>query len=475
MSDKLETLLVFVHRWIGIGLCLFFAMWFFTGIVMMYVPFPSLPDADRLNLLEPLSPESLLVPPEQAIQACDMAEIDGLRVISTAHRPTYVCVGDNGKLRAVYADTLEKADPLSLEQAVKIASSALGQSVKLSGPVQYDQWIVHQKFDAYRPFYVVEVADEADTHLYLSTLTGEFLQRTTAQARFWNYLGAVAHWIYPTVLRKHWALWDQTVWWLSLFGITGVTIGLYLGVLHLLKVRRSGGALLSPFRGWMRWHHLLGLFSGLFVFSWVFSGWLSMDHGRLFSTLGATAEQIRLVQGLPMGDLGGGVSIQNLRKYQGVKEINFYMFGGKEVVVAKSERGYVNTQPLARSEIIRAVDTAWVDASILRHGVILPRDTYTDLREGRLPEGTVRVELDDAQSTWIHINPYSGEITSVMDRSRRVYRWLFNGLHSLDIPGFVERRPLWDVVMLVLLILGLFGSLTGVIVGGRRLTKSLRR
>ena len=82
MSDKLETLLVFVHRWIGIGLCLFFAMWFFTGIVMMYVPFPSLPDAERLNLLEPLSPESLLVPPEQAIQACDMAEIDGLRVFS---------------------------------------------------------------------------------------------------------------------------------------------------------------------------------------------------------------------------------------------------------------------------------------------------------------------------------------------------------------------------------------------------------
>ncbi len=475
MSDKLKTLLVFVHRWIGIGLCLFFAMWFFTGIVMMYVPFPSLPDAERLNLLEPLSPESLLVPPEQAIQACDMAEIDGLRVFSTAHRPTYVCVGDNGKLRAVYADKLEKADPLSLEQAEQIASSALDQSVKLSGPVQYDQWIVHQKFDAYRPFYVVEVADEADTHLYLSTLTGEFLQRTTAQARFWNYLGAVAHWIYPTVLRKHWALWDQTVWWLSLFGITGVTIGLYLGVLHLLKVRRSGGALLSPFRGWMRWHHLLGLFSGLFVFSWVFSGWLSMDHGRLFSTLGATAEQIRLVQGLPMGDFGGGGSIQNLRKYQGVKEINFYMFGGKEVVVAKSERGYVNTQPLARSEIIRVDDTAWVDASILRHGVILPRDTYTNLREGRLPEGTVRVELGDAQSTWVHINSYSGEITSVMDRSRRVYRWLFNGLHSLDIPGFVERRPLWDVVMLVLLILGLLGSLTGVIVGCRRLTKSLRR
>ncbi|MEP6837614.1 MAG: PepSY domain-containing protein, partial [Bradyrhizobium sp.] len=31
-----------VHRWIGIGTCLLFAMWFVSGVVMMYVAFPQL-------------------------------------------------------------------------------------------------------------------------------------------------------------------------------------------------------------------------------------------------------------------------------------------------------------------------------------------------------------------------------------------------------------------------------------------------
>jgi len=30
-------------------------------------------------------------------------------------------------------------------------------------------------------------------------------------------------------------------------------------------------------------HHILGLFAATFVLMWIFSGWLSMDHGLLFS------------------------------------------------------------------------------------------------------------------------------------------------------------------------------------------------
>jgi len=47
-------LLVVLHRWWGVAFCLLFAMWFATGIVMHFVPFPARGDqgrsADRLNL-----------------------------------------------------------------------------------------------------------------------------------------------------------------------------------------------------------------------------------------------------------------------------------------------------------------------------------------------------------------------------------------------------------------------------------------
>ena len=32
---------IFVHRWLGVALCLFFLLWFPSGIGMMYWDFPS--------------------------------------------------------------------------------------------------------------------------------------------------------------------------------------------------------------------------------------------------------------------------------------------------------------------------------------------------------------------------------------------------------------------------------------------------
>lgn len=45
--------IVLLHRWLGIAFCLLFAMWFASGIVMHFVPFPSLTDAERFAGLAP--------------------------------------------------------------------------------------------------------------------------------------------------------------------------------------------------------------------------------------------------------------------------------------------------------------------------------------------------------------------------------------------------------------------------------------
>ena len=119
--------------------------------------------------------------------------------------------------------------------------------------------------------------------------------------------------------------------------------------------------------------------------------------------------------------------------------------------------------------IASAVATALPNVQIKRWGLVESNDAYTDLREGSLPEGTIRVELSDPSQTWLHINNRSGELITVIDRSRRIYRWLYNGLHSLDIPGVSNRRPMWDILMLALLSAGFIASLTGAILGVRRL------
>ena len=46
--------LILLHRWLGVAFCLLFAMWFATGIVMHFVPFPALTEADRFAGLAPI-------------------------------------------------------------------------------------------------------------------------------------------------------------------------------------------------------------------------------------------------------------------------------------------------------------------------------------------------------------------------------------------------------------------------------------
>ena len=467
--------LVFLHRWLGVVLALFFAMWFFTGMVMMYVPFPSLSESDRLSYLETVDTAEIVLPPAEAIAMCGPEKTTGLRVISIQGRPAYVCNRENSGMHGVYADTgapvqLVKEDAVT-NRLPRIASAPIEFITK----VEYDQWTVHQRFDPFRPFYRIELQDDWGTHLYVSLLTGEFVQRTTTPERFWNYLGAVTHWIYPTVLRKHWAIWDSLVWWLSGFGVVCVIIGIYLGVSHLVQVRRTGKAAFSSFRGWMKWHHVLGLFTGLIALSWIVSGWLSMDHGRLFSVPNPTVGQVRAIQGAPFEEVVAGVSVDRLHQYNGARELTIHAFDRKAVIVAKNSQGSFDTPSLEPSYVAEVVNSAVPEADIGRYYIVPDRDTYTHLREGNLPLGTIRVELSDSNQTWVHIDHQSGEVLSILDNSRRVYRWLYNGLHSLDFPGLVDKRPMWDAVMLVLLFGGFVASSTGVVIGSKRLFRTLSR
>ena len=43
-----KRLLYLSHRWLGVVLCLFFAPWFISGVVMMYVGHPKLTAPERL-------------------------------------------------------------------------------------------------------------------------------------------------------------------------------------------------------------------------------------------------------------------------------------------------------------------------------------------------------------------------------------------------------------------------------------------
>jgi hypothetical protein len=103
--------------------------------------------------------------------------------------------------------------------------------------------------------------------------------RTTATQRFWNWLGAIPHWFYPTALRSDGELWSQTVIWASMLGSFLALFGLYLGFSQLGRGRG-----LSPYRGLFYWHHLAGLVFGIVTLTFVASGLVSMNPWMLSMT-----------------------------------------------------------------------------------------------------------------------------------------------------------------------------------------------
>jgi hypothetical protein len=212
-----------LHRWWGVAFCLLFTMWFSSGIVMHFVPFPA-----RIKAGGPAADGNHAIRSEQ----------DALRV-------------------AVAYARSRGLDPSR-------ASAAL---------IDYDQWTVAGEFDFDRPLYRVALNDVAGTEIYVSSASGDIVLLTTQTVRLANYFGSVAHWIYPTALRHHGKVWSALMWWLSLVATVGASIGVILGIVRL----GSGTA----YQGLQRWHHMFGLIFALFILCWIFSGFLTMDDGWL--------------------------------------------------------------------------------------------------------------------------------------------------------------------------------------------------
>src|SRR5690606_9913797 len=80
-----------------------------------------------------------------------------------------------------------------------------------------------------------------------------------------------------------------------------------------------------------------------------------------------------------------------------------------------------------------------------------------------------RAQFGDDSKTWVHVDATTAEILGHTDRNGRLRRWLFQMLHSWDWLPLLNRRPLWDALLLCLSVGGVMLSITGVVVGYRRL------
>lgn len=184
--------LYLLHRWVGIALCAVMALWFLSGMVMLYVGYPKLTPAEQLQRLAVLqSTPGCCVPLGRALQASGLQTAPQWRLAAVAGTPHYL-FGDGRKTAvAVNALTGQRVAAVSVEAALASASHfAGGAPVRWLGQDAEDAWTHSRALDAHRPLHRVAVADGSGLWLYVSAATGEVVRDATLTERRWGWVGA---------------------------------------------------------------------------------------------------------------------------------------------------------------------------------------------------------------------------------------------------------------------------------------------
>ena len=58
---------ILTHRWMGVSFCVLFAMWFVSGMVLMYWDYPGVGPADRLARAAPLNAAQIRLSPRGSL------------------------------------------------------------------------------------------------------------------------------------------------------------------------------------------------------------------------------------------------------------------------------------------------------------------------------------------------------------------------------------------------------------------------
>jgi len=487
----LKRSIIFVHRWLGVGLCVLFGVWFASGIGMMYWDFPVVSAADRLDRSPPLDASTVRLAPEQALAGIDADRVPaGIRLNTFDGRPVYrFRIGREETL--VYADTGERPGVPSRSQLDRIAAAWARQPIDTARAAEMtdiDQWTVQGPLRTLRPLWKYSWPN--GDHVYVAGASGEVVQYTTTASRIGAYIGPIPHWLYFTPLRARQQTWSRVVIWTSGVGTIAAMLGIVIGVWMYSpakRYRREGLPSHLPYRGQKRWHALLGLVFGLAAITWAFSGMLSMDpfpalaDGR--SDRNTVAQALRgRVRLSDFSTLGPSDALARLAGAR-VKELELAVVGGEPVYLASLDGGDMRIVPV-RGEPRTAFTADAITTMVTRaagQGTAVTVDTldrydryYLD-RRGRKPLPVLVARLKDTDETRYYIDPKTARIVGTYSARNWVSRWLYHGLHSLDFPWLYSHRPAWDIVVIAFMIGGAALSVTSITLAYRVLTTRAAR
>lgn len=487
-----------LHRWTGVFACVLMALWFISGMVMLFVGYPKLTPWERLVNMPALQPATCCISPDKILeQLAAPAGVRDLVLTSVGGSPVYRVRDDRGHFQLFDARSGTPAGLAGPAEALAAAQAFLpGAKAAYLGKVREDRWTHSRGLDPHRPLHMVRMDDADDTLLYLSSVTGEVVIDAPRTQRLWNFVGAWLHWVYPLRERSTDPLWSWTVIILSAIATVTALSGSLVGIWRWRFTQRYKSGARSPYReSYMHWHHIIGLLFAAIVCTWIFSGLMSMNPFRIFDAKGERPDLAAYRGGTPAT---ARLALEPQRALYMLEaegfhasELEWRVLDGQPYLLARDAAA--RTRLIVNSGSNVQVREQW-GAEALLHAAskLLPGigaghawlGQYDAYYYGRQPEAMMGaaerrlpvlcVQFLDPHGNWAYIDPYTGDVALALDRSQRVSRWLFSFLHSWDLPPLLRTGPWRDAVLILLSMGGLALSVTGVVIGLRRLRIWLR-
>lgn len=462
--------ILWLHRYLAVAVGILMTLWCVSGFVMMYQGFPAITRAEQLRGLAPLDFSQCCqinaIDPEAEGQAFRIEMLLGRPVMRLRERTLDLITGRD----------IPALDDTAIEQVAR--DWAAGNQVDAAGlerdMIDMDQWTI-QTARRNSPVNHIRFNDDAGTEIYVNGSTGEVFQKTSTMVRFWSWLGAVPHWIYPTLLRQNGALWVEVVIWTSVAGTFLTLTGLYVGLKRYRWRRKSqrspdnvtaaaGHGIRnykkrSPYTGLWYWHHILGLVFGVLTLTWVFSGLLTMNPwGWLTSPRDTIAQDMQgtftwgeaqsFLRALANDQRNGSFSadIRQLSSSSFANELSVLAYDAKGDQIRRLDSDAREAAPVSVAMVVQRLNTLGLsNASV---AMMMEEDLYYYEHKSPIDLPVIKASIDEG-ARMLYVQPDSGQM-QVMNGTQRLSRWTRVGMHRLDYPG-LKSRPVWDMLVIVML------------------------
>lgn len=476
----------FIHRTTGTVIALFFLMWFVTGLVLFYHPYPRVTE-EQTNAMKEVLSDSL--PPISAfisgnapdsLQSIEVKGTNSQVVVKlTTPDSTYKYAGD----------TFHHPKRLKFEDLENIARKWAGSNdiVEVDTLNELAQWIMLSRFEKMLPIYRFRFADKDEHEVFIAKRSGMVLQMTDRSQRFWAWCGAIPHKFYYPWLRKNVELWSTVITIGGVLCLLAAISGLWMGISLLIKTYRKKRKITNPYKKQSyRLHFAVGLISSIFILGWGFSGAMSMQKVPEWVAPGSNRfshHGLKIWEGDTLDISKFHLDYRELKNhYPDLKQVEWLSMNGhpvyvatvgdKKVFIDALDSMEVTLLKLTEGEVRTKVSQVLGDDCSLTVSIQNEYDNYYMSRNEQLPLPVYRVEAADEYGSTFYVDMHSDE-SKYFNNNRRIRKWMFSAPHYLNIQWFNAHPAVWNICLWVLCICGIIVSGTGVVLGFRFLRRKI--